>query len=263
MLATAYLNWTDKRTGQPRFIKFDACEMESHTQSSEITEHPVEEGSNIGDHVRHNLDQLELNVLVTNTPITSESLTYLNERSGGEVGSVPLIYPPIQPPPFIPTPGAIFAALKNAVVAGVRDIFGLPQRARPDSATALNFPDGAPSIEFVTSDLQNIKKRAILVEVVTVLRIYEDMIITNLEIPRTPKEGGTAVRIKATFKQLRKVQSKLVRAPASTIPRVEKKKDLGKQDTSAEEFKQQSVLKAFADSHGGNPARKVLPGGGF
>lgn len=50
-------------------VQFDCAESETHTNTVEITDHPVEEGSDISDHIRELPDTLELHGLVTNTPI--------------------------------------------------------------------------------------------------------------------------------------------------------------------------------------------------
>ena len=60
--------------GQPRraqigVLTLDASIEETHTSASEVTEHPVEEGTNISDHIRPLPDTLEINGIVTNHPL--------------------------------------------------------------------------------------------------------------------------------------------------------------------------------------------------
>lgn len=52
-------------------IEFDATLSEQHTSSAQVTEHPVETGANITDHVRPMLDKVQLEGFITNTPINS------------------------------------------------------------------------------------------------------------------------------------------------------------------------------------------------
>ncbi len=60
--------------GKPRLaqigvLTFDASIEETHSSASEVTEHPVEEGPNISDHIRRLPDTIEINGLVTNHPL--------------------------------------------------------------------------------------------------------------------------------------------------------------------------------------------------
>lgn len=50
-------------------VTLDASIEETHTVASEVTEHPVEEGVSISDHIRRLPETLEINGVVTNHPI--------------------------------------------------------------------------------------------------------------------------------------------------------------------------------------------------
>lgn len=50
-------------------VQFDASVSEVHTDELEITDHPVEEGSDISDHIRKAPITLEMNGVITNNPI--------------------------------------------------------------------------------------------------------------------------------------------------------------------------------------------------
>ena len=262
-LGTAYIQWTDKAAKQPRFIKFDVVETESHTLTSEITEHPIEDGANIADHIRQNLDEVKLEVLISGSPITAQSLTWMDERASMGQSTVPLDYSQplgdVQPDlPFLPTPGALFGAVTNAIGG----LLGL-NKGRPESAMVLNssFPAGIVlSTDLVPEMLRDLKEKSTLVEVVTPLRVYEDMALISVEIPRKASDGNS-VRVTLTFKHVRRVQSKLVSAPAASIKRAEKTADKGKQDGNGDDSAAAKTLaKGLADRYGGNPARGLLGG---
>lgn len=60
--------------GKPRLaqigvLTLDASLEETHSSASEVTEHPVEEGTNISDHIRRLPETLEINGIVTNHPL--------------------------------------------------------------------------------------------------------------------------------------------------------------------------------------------------
>jgi len=50
-------------------IKIDVVSQETHSLSDTITDHPVEEGSDVSDHDRPDPDQVTLECLITNTPL--------------------------------------------------------------------------------------------------------------------------------------------------------------------------------------------------
>src|ERR1700682_4031627 len=52
---------------------FDAVLNEQHNIDSQVTEHAVEEGSNIADHVRPNPITVQIKGLITNTPVNRDS----------------------------------------------------------------------------------------------------------------------------------------------------------------------------------------------
>lgn len=52
-------------------VEIDACLEESHSLANTVTDHPVEEGSNISDHSRPNPDVVTLRCFVSNTPLSS------------------------------------------------------------------------------------------------------------------------------------------------------------------------------------------------
>lgn len=49
-------------------IEFDASVSETHSFTTQATEHPVEDGIDITDHIRVGPDELQVNVIMTNDP---------------------------------------------------------------------------------------------------------------------------------------------------------------------------------------------------
>lgn len=58
--------------GQIDSVVIDAVITETHSYSSEITEHEVEAGAKISDHARPLADKLQLECLISNTPLSRE-----------------------------------------------------------------------------------------------------------------------------------------------------------------------------------------------
>src|SRR6266850_6876576 len=50
-------------------ITVDAAMTETHTLEAEVTEHPVEQGANITDHIRPKLKRYTIDGIISNTPI--------------------------------------------------------------------------------------------------------------------------------------------------------------------------------------------------
>lgn len=65
----AYLTYTDA-SGNSASIVFDAVTAEDWTPVATITEHPVENGANVADHIRVGLITCTLKVRVSNEPLT-------------------------------------------------------------------------------------------------------------------------------------------------------------------------------------------------
>ena len=67
----ASIVFTFKDTGVSDVVTFDATTDIQHTFSAEITEHPVERGSNIADHIRPKNFVLTLNGVITDYPLAN------------------------------------------------------------------------------------------------------------------------------------------------------------------------------------------------
>lgn len=63
-------------------LTVDAVLTETHTFSNTVTDHPVEEGMNISDHVRKNPDGLVLECFISNTPLGSTGASRQVEQNG-------------------------------------------------------------------------------------------------------------------------------------------------------------------------------------
>lgn len=50
-------------------VTLDAAVEIRHKRANEITKHPVEQGSDVSDHIRHTPDSVEITGMITNTPL--------------------------------------------------------------------------------------------------------------------------------------------------------------------------------------------------
>lgn len=65
-------------------VTLDASLRETHTRSAVITDHPVEEGPNISDHIRAEPPKLQMDGIVSNTPINRTQRRRVVEAFGVE-----------------------------------------------------------------------------------------------------------------------------------------------------------------------------------
>lgn len=75
-------------------IVVDAILTEQHTLENELTEHPVEEGSPITDHNRPKPEVVQLDCLISNTPLSTTQ-----QRRIVQSGSIRLVTTALAPPP--------------------------------------------------------------------------------------------------------------------------------------------------------------------
>lgn len=119
----------------------DAAPTEEHEFPNEVTEHPVEEGANVADHVIILPDVVTIEGVVSDTPIAPTSL----QR----------------------TPNALPSDQALVLLKGLRD-----------------------------------SRR--LTTIQTSLRVFQDVVLENLNVPRDARTGE-ALRFTATFRQVRLV----------------------------------------------------------
>lgn len=66
-------------------IELDATISETHTRSAQVTDHPVERGANVTDHVRIEPDGLVIEGMVSNTPLSFDQIKRYVRAGGVEI----------------------------------------------------------------------------------------------------------------------------------------------------------------------------------
>ena len=202
--------------GSSQLIAFDLTISEGHRSTSKVTEHPVEQGSNVADHIRQETQGLDLTVFVTNTPI--------EDIGRGQVESVIL---------DIPTPQRTLNSVSALIDAGISAvqtaIFG---PTPPVSVQVLDFPEPFDRVKEVFDALTDLERRGVTVTAITSLKSYESMAFETVETPIDEPGGAT---IKLALKQIRVVQTATVTAPKPKEPRGAAKQNKGGQATKPAE----------------------------
>jgi hypothetical protein len=236
---SAFLGWTTK-TGQSKTMFFDVVTEEDQTLVSTATENPVEEGANVSDHIRKELDRVALDCFVSNQPVHD-----VNSR-GGRVEKLPIKLQKYKPP-LQATPGSAFGAAGAAIKDAVGSLLGGNQEY---AAQVLQFPSSFDAVADTLQILEKLQDDRQLVEVVLPSKVYDNMFLEHLNVHRNAGSGGGA-SFRLEFKKIRKVEVRIVTAPVPTEVRGLVKKVRGAKgvvEAAAPAQKKLSVLKGLANS---------------
>jgi hypothetical protein len=237
----------------------DVSISEQHSVGAEVTDHPVENGPGITDHIRPTSRTVRIEGLVTNHPLELP-LTHVGQS---RVDTSPYaLNVPANPLPHIPPhsatvlgepttyglgriPGFGQAAALAGVVTGALGLpIALPRReyaaelhhvdrgARQSvQMTGLRFTEPFDRVRAVYEALCQVVELAEPVQLITGLEVYDSVALADLQFDRSAEHGPQSLSFSATCKVLRLVSSETVKAPAE--PRGEDGESRGKQTTEA------------------------------
>lgn len=200
--------------GQLQLIVFDAVTRDVHESTAEITEHPIEEGANISDHVRPNLDTVELQAIVSNHPIR-EPRTQMDGVIGAQ-GELEITG--VRSPPFV---GALGAAAR-VVLGGAPVVLA--------KANVLLFDGEVDRVRTVYDELLRLKNSGTVIGILTSLRNYDNMLIRRISPIREAASGNSLfVTVEAT--EVNIVSSEVADAPDPEETRGGVNQNTGQQNT--------------------------------
>lgn len=189
--------------GTTNVVEFDATLSEKHDSGARATEHPVEEGANTTDHVRPELDVVSLEGIITNTPLNDASARFLDD-SGRLVSRVAPLFG--APGPITLQGGTSQQTAAGSLRGGFVSPVIIPFYGRPAaqptfvpgarrqvqnnvSGTSMHFSPPTDRVKEVYSVLQFLCTSGVEVKLVTDLREYPTMLITQLSSPRAPMDA--------------------------------------------------------------------------
>lgn len=232
---SAILAYVSPTTQQFSVLEFDVITGESHEIGATVSEHPVEEGANIADHVRPDLQRLKIKAYVTDTPInqvtqlgigpgtlqgqatstevpgrTSRQLTQFSIEGG---------YAPLTLPGNVPLVGNI-----SVPTNGFKRPF-VPATVHPSewgygsnsvNGYFLKFDTKLRRCWGIFNQLEYLCSQGVIIEVSTDLRYYERMLITSVTAPR---EATSGIEFSIDLQQLRtaKTQKTFVKRRAKPV----------------------------------------------
>lgn len=173
----------------------------SHVNEASPTDHPVESGAIISDHVDILPKIVSFEGIMSNAPIS------LGQAVVGNVaGAVPAI-------------GGIGNTLGGTLVSGAIATLG-----------GLLLNEGVTRVEDAMNSMLEIMEKAIPVTLITGLRSYNNMILKSFQPIENPTIGNS-LSFTATFREIIIVQSEQIILPASVLDAAVQNKASSKQKT--------------------------------
>jgi hypothetical protein len=189
------ITWTLK-DGQSQAIELDAVVRQSHESSATATEHPVETGANISDHIRPNLDRLTLEVVVSNKPTTVPA-TQMDGVSRDPAG------------------------------LELQDQTGLVLA----KANVLIFDGEFDRVRTIYDLLLELQSNGEIVSIQTSLRDYTNMVLQRVS-PLREAGSGDALFATVEARQIRVVDSEVVEVQEPEQDRDRRRRNRGRQNTA-------------------------------
>lgn len=206
-----------------------------------VTEHPIEDGVNLTDHIRPENPSVGLEVIISDTPISRDT-TYDN----GTFRTISLVGIPERPSPPIGTPGS-----------GTR-FLSREKPANPVQLIALQFDEFDPRVDILNS-LISIKDNSKLCQVYTSILRYDSMAMVSLDATRSVADGS-GLRISMDFRKIKKATLEVVAAPQPAEPRGAPTKAAGNEYAADPELRQWLLKQDVAETDRRTLAKKLLDG---
>lgn len=163
-------------------LKIDATRAEEHSFKAKATQHEVEDGANISDHVIKTGRVVTLDGIISDDPITVAAAAI------GNIGGIA---------------GSLVGGLGGAVATGAVSKIGSELIA-----------NGSKPSKDAVDILEYIYEESIPLMITTSIKTYTNMIMESLNIPRNSRNAN-ALEFKASFKEIRIVESEVVDIPPS------------------------------------------------
>ena len=217
------LTWVVPGSPNLQLIEIDCSINEKHTFESTVTDHPVETGTNIADHIRPEPIKLELEGRISNTPIVllKDNSDGAQETEVAVKGAARTVGNTIGSP--LPVIGAL---TKNIELPFPGDQ-GIVKGFSPDFDRVTN----------VLDQLLSIRLNGYLLTVTTTLKTYDNMALLVFDATRNA-ESGNALAFTMQLKEIRFGATE--EAPAPKLPT--KKADKGSKTVKPTEEPTQSTV---------------------
>jgi hypothetical protein len=263
-----FLYWIDPASGLTEAVQFDVTDGESPEDVATPTDHAVERGANISDHLRKEPAFISVEGTVSAMPNPLIDTDVSTQQVEVDVNTLPdpgskTIRLTVPSPPLELSQSGLLQAGIGALTKLITGA-GSPQvTVRGDTKRAVVtqsvslIQQTAPRdrIREVYDLLLKAQLKAHLVNAVVAQREYSDMVITRVAKPRTI-EDGSAAHFQVDLREMRVSDSQTVEAPQPTEARghvaVSKGSQNGKLDPNAAAKEEQ--YRSMIDRMGGGDA---------
>lgn len=247
------ITWRGAGDGQLFFIEVDATTREVHGFSNDVTDHPVETGAAITDHVRPKPITLSIDGVISNAPqflprdhvqgAQIQLVQYQVQTKGVDSrttvsGATPKLSNLQLNPPI---PG--FGVAERLIPIGAAQQVQAGRTISPAtySVSALGFTSEFDRVQDVYDELIYLALTGVVLGVRTKLRLYENMVIQDYNVQRQSGDGES-LRFTLDLKQIRTVTTKVEPLPKVPTKRKDKGTQAGKQVPAAAEVDTRSML---------------------
>ena len=257
------LLWTDADSGEGLLLTFDATTSETKDDSTDITDHPVEDGSDVTDNARDSPALLTIEAIVSETPnrqldddvsLADVELTIHDRESGGTTTfALDIPSPPVQFSESVliqagigALKGALFGAPKATAIAPTKE------RTRTLTASAFQQDSDRNRARDVYDKLLLLRSQHVTLDLIqTAYRDYTDMMVARVSQPRASGDGRSA-KFQIDFKQITIATSQTVAAPKPAVTRGNTTQSKGSQGTKPADkaAAHESVAHVMLDSLG-------------
>lgn len=184
------------QSGSEKTVPYDVCVSERFENVTVVTEHPVERGSNITDHLREENARVSLEVFVSNHPHT-------DSVKRGKFQNLDIEIPEYRPP-LLPTPGSL---TRNAVAA----VGDLLSGGAPKPVT-LQFPEEFNRVQELEKLLSELRAKGQLFRVISHAVEVDGLILERVTLHKDGSTGDGA-NFSLDLRRIRIVETKQVGLP--------------------------------------------------
>lgn len=181
-VALLYLHAGEDEAEAFELLKIDATRAEEHSFKAKATQHEVEDGSNISDHVINSGRTITIDGVISDDPIT------ITAAAVGNLAGIT---------------GNLVGGLGGAVATGAVAKLGseLISSGTKPSKDAVDIFEGIYVLKLPLM-------------ITTSIKTYTNMIMESLSFPRNSRNANS-LEFKATFREIRIIESEVVEIPVS------------------------------------------------
>lgn len=198
--SASLMTWNDE-AGVEHTLDVDVVSAAVDERTATLTDHSVETGAVITDHVVINPETLTLELAVTQTPVFVR-----RGEKGFQLANLPL---DVRPSQFVP---GGFLALTSGVRSAVTSLLGGVAEGAPTATKVLQATQTVDRVNDTHDQLIRILQSALPVTVNFKGRIYVDYLLTRVTLSSNPGEFGMG-RFSVDLRAFRTVTGEVVELP--------------------------------------------------